>query len=273
MYTVTTSDNTHLFVKDWGEGKPIILIHGWPLSSDSWEAQAIALAKNGHRVIAYDRRGFGRSSQPWSGYDYDTLADDLATVIQQTGVQDATLVGFSMGGGEVARYMSRHDGHAITRAALVSSILPFRLLAADNPNGTEQRVFDQSEQHLMADRPKFLAEFFETFFGVNEENEAVSSELLVAMRTIAMQASLHATIECLRSFSTTDFRDDLKAFTVPTLFIHGTADQTVPIEKSSRLAARQVEYCTLIEYDGAPHGLFVTEQARLTKDLLSFMYW
>ena len=273
MYTITTNDSTHLFVKDWGEGKPIVLIHGWPLSADSWEAQAIELAKTGHRVIAYDRRGFGRSSQPWSGYDYDTLSDDLATVIQQTGIQDVTLVGFSMGGGEVARYMSRHEGHSIARAALVSSVLPFRLLTPDNPNGTKQSVFDESEKSLIADRPKFLAEFFKTFFGVNDENQAVSPELLESMRNIAMQSSLHATVESLRSFSTTDFRRDLEAFNIPTLFIHGTADQTVPIEQSSRLAARQVEYCTLIEYDDAPHGLFVTDQARLTKDLLSFMYW
>ena len=159
-------DKTQLHVKDWGSGRPVILIHGWPLSADSWDDQAMAIADAGHRAIAYDRRGFARSSQPWSGYDYDTLADDLAAVVEQTGARDAVLVGFSMGGGEVARYMSRHSGKSVVQAVLVSSVLPFRLKTDDNPAGTEQAAFDKTALALNEDRPKFLAGFFRTFFGV-----------------------------------------------------------------------------------------------------------
>ena len=166
MHHITTPDNTRLYFKDWGAGRPVILIHGWPLSADSWDDQALAIAEAGHRVIAYDRRGFGRSSQPWSGYDYNTLSDDLAEVIRQTGATDATLIGFSMGGGEVARYMSRHNGQSVIKAALVSSVLPFRLQTADNPGGTEQGAFDQTAQALRDDRARFFTGFFEKFFGI-----------------------------------------------------------------------------------------------------------
>lgn len=271
MNTVETPDKTRLYVKDWGEGPPVILIHGWPLSADSWDDQAMAIAEAGHRVIAYDRRGFGRSTQPWSGYDYDTLADDLAAVIQQTGAQDATLVGFSMGGGEVARYMARHGGKSVAKCALLSSILPFRLKTGDNPDGTEQAAFDQTAEGLKTDRAQFFTGFFKTFFGEDSEERPVSAELRAWAHGIALQASLKATIECMRSFSSTDFRGDLPAFTVPTLIIHGTADKTVPIAASSRVAARGIAHSTLIEYDGAPHGLFATDKERLTGDLLTFL--
>ncbi|MDZ4291236.1 MAG: alpha/beta hydrolase, partial [Hydrogenophaga sp.] len=250
---------------------PVILIHGWPLSSDSWDDQAMAIAEAGHRVIAYDRRGFGRSTQPWSGYDYDTLADDLAAVIQQSGAQDATLVGFSMGGGEVARYMARHSGQSVAKCALLSSILPFRLKTDDNPAGTEQAAFDQTAEALKTDRTHFFTGFFKTFFGEDSEERPVSAELLEWARGIALQASLKATIECMRSFSSTDFRGDLPAFTVPTLIVHGTADKTVPIAASSRIAAQGIAQSTLIEYDSAPHGLFATDKERLTSDLLAFL--
>ena len=271
MNFVTTADETRLYVKDWGNGRPVILIHGWPLSADSWDDQALALADAGHRVIAYDRRGFGRSSQPWTGYDYDTLADDLATLITQTGVQDAVLVGFSMGGGEVARYMSRHGGKSVAKAALVSSVLPYRLKTRDNPAGTEQAAFDKSAEAMRQDRAKFFTGFFRTFFGVDTAATPVSQELLEWAWGIAMQASLKATLACAKSFSSTDFRDDLQAFKVPTLIIHGTEDKTVPIDASSRAAARGIEGSTLIEYEGAPHGLFATHKARLTADLLDFV--
>lgn len=271
MNTVTTDDKTRLYVKDWGEGPPVILIHGWPLSADSWDDQAMALASTGHRVIAYDRRGFGRSSQPWSGYGYDALADDLAAVIQQTDAQDATLVGFSMGGGEVARYMARHGGQSVARCVLISSILPFCLKTADNPAGTEQAVFDKTALALHTDRAQFFTGFFKTFFGDASAERPVSAELLEWVRGIALQASLKATIECMRSFSSTDFRGDLAAFTVPTLLIHGTEDQTVPIAASSRVAAQGISQSTVIEYGGAPHGLFATDKNRLTGDLLAFL--
>ena len=271
MNYVTTTDNTKLYVKDWGTGSPVILLHGWPLSSDSWDDHAMAIADAGHRAIAYDRRGFGRSSQPWSGYDYDTLADDLAAVIEQTGAQDVTLVGFSMGGGEVARYMSRHSGKSVVKAALISSVLPYRLKAEDNPAGTEQAEFELTAMALQKDRPDFLAGFFKSFFGIGMLSSPVSDELLEWARAIAMQASLKATIECLKSFSTTDFRQDLSAFRVPTMIIHGTEDKTVPIEASARIAAKGIPGARLIEYKGAPHGLFATEKELLTEDLLSFI--
>ncbi len=269
--TITTADKTELYVKDWGNGPPVILLHGWPLSADSWDDQAMAIAAAGCRAIAYDRRGFGRSSQPWSGYDYDTLADDLATVIETTGARDATLVGFSMGGGEVARYMSRHRGKSVVKAALISSVVPYMLKTSDNPAGTEQAKFDQMAQAINEDRAKFFSGFFKDFFGVSLLSNPVSAELLDWARSVSMQASLKATLDCAKSFATTDFRPDLAAFKVPTRIIHGSADLTVPIEASGRSAANGIADSTLIEYEDAPHGLFATEKDRLTRDLLAFL--
>jgi non-heme chloroperoxidase len=271
MQFVTTADQTKLYVKDWGTGRPIILIHGWPLSSDSWDDLAMAIADAGYRAIAYDRRGFGRSSQPWSGYDYDTLSDDLAAVLEQTNSQDAALIGFSMGGGEVARYMSRHECKRVSQAGLISSILPYRLKTPDNPAGTEQAAFDQTTLSIMQDRPAFLAGFFRNFFGVSEQWQEVSTERLQWAQGLSLQASLKATLSCVSSFATTDFRPDLHAFTVPTLIIHGTQDKIVPIQASSRLAAQSIAESMLIEYEGAPHGLFATDKNRLTQDLLNFL--
>lgn len=271
MSHVMTEDKTRLYVKDWGHGEPVILIHGWPLSADSWDDQALAIAEAGYRAIAYDRRGFGRSGQPWGGYDYDTLADDLAAVIEQTGARDATLVGFSMGGGEVARYMSRHAGRAVVRAALISSVLPYRLQTADNPLGTAQAAFDKTAEALKEDRPAFLSGFFKDFFGVGMLSSPVSNELLAWAAGVSLQAGLNATLGCLKAFSTTDFRADLAAFQVPTLIIHGTADKTVPIDASARPAQQGIAGSRLIEYDDAPHGLFATDKARLAQDLLAFL--
>ncbi len=271
MNFLTTGDRTRLFVKDWGTGRPVIFLHGWPLSSDSWDDQAMAIADAGYRTIAYDRRGFGRSSQPWTGYDYDTLADDLASVIEQTGARDAVLVGFSMGGGEVARYMSRHAGKNVSKAVLVSSVVPFMLKTPDNPEGTEQSVFDDIAASIEEDRAHFFAGFAKDFYGVGLISNPVSAETLEWTRSLAMQASLKATLECAKSFATTDFRRDLAAFKVPTLIIHGTDDKTVPIDAAGRAAAAAIANATLIEYDGAPHGLFATHKDRLTSDLLSFL--
>ena len=271
MNYITTQDNTKLYCKDWGSGRPVILLHGWPLSSDSWDDQAMAIAAAGYRTIAYDRRGFGRSSQPWSGYDYDTLADDLAAVIEQTGAQDAVLVGFSMGGGEVARYMSRHGGKNISRAVLVSSVVPYMLKADDNPEGVDQKVFDEMTVAMKEDRAKFFHGFFKDFYGVSVLSKSVSEQTLQWAWGTAMQASLKATLESAKSFATTDFRSDLAAITVPTLVIHGTDDKTVPIDASGRPAARAIANATLIEYDAAPHGLQVTHKAQLTRDLLDFI--
>ncbi len=271
MTYITTNDNTKLYVKDWGAGRPVILMHGWPLSADSWDDQAMAIADAGFRAIAYDRRGFGRSEQPWSGYDYDTLTDDLASVIKETGATDAALIGFSMGGGEVARYMSRHGGRSVSQAALVSSVVPFMLKTEDNPNGTDQSVFDQMTAQMKEDRAKFFASFFKDFYGVGLISHPVSDELIEWSRSVAMQASLKATLACAEAFATTDFRPDLKAFSVPTLIVHGTADKTVPIDAAGRAAAKGIAQSELIEYDGAPHGLFASHKEQLTTDLLEFL--
>ena len=271
MNHVTMADKTTLYIKDWGAGKPVVLLSGWPLSADSWDDQAMVLAGSGFRVIAYDRRGFGRSSQPFGGYDYNTLSDDLATVIQQTGAHDAVLVGFSMGGGEVARYMSRHGGRSVAKTALISSVVPYMLKTSSNPSGTEEAVFDDMATRIRQDRAHFFAGFFKDFFGVGLMSQPVSAELIDWARTQAMQASLRATLECAKSFSSTDFRGDLESFRVPTLLIHGTADKTVPIVPSARAAHKGIAQSTLIEYEGAPHGLFATEKQRLSEDLLTFL--
>lgn len=271
MAYITTRDDTKLYAKDWGSGRPVILIHGWPLSADSWDDQAMAIADAGFRAIAYDRRGFGRSEQPWNGYDYDTLTDDLAAVMEQTGATDATLIGFSMGGGEVARYMSRHSGRNVAQAALISSVVPYLLKTQDHPDGVDPSVFDEMTAGMKKDRAHFFSDFFDTFYGVGLVSQPVSNELLTWTRTLAMQASLRATLACAEAFATTDFRGDLAAFSVPTLVIHGTDDQTVPIDVTGRVAAREIPNATLEEYDGAPHGLFATHKDRLTEDLLAFL--
>ncbi len=271
MSYVTANDGTKLFVKDWGTGRPVVLLHGWPLSSDTFDDLSRTIASSGMRAIAYDRRGFGRSEQPWNGYDYDTLADDLAAVIKATGAVDATLIGFSMGGGEVARYMSRHDGAAVARAVLISSVVPYMLKTSDNPNGVPQEIFDSVTMALQADRAAFWTTFFKQFYGVGLVSHPASSEVLHWSATLAMQASLPATLECANAFAMTDFRPDLKAFRVPTLIIHGTDDKTVPIAAAGRQAAAGIPGSTLIEYEGGPHGLLVTDKVRIAEDVLTFI--
>lgn len=272
MTYITTRDGTRLYVKKWGEGAPVVLIHGWPLSSDSWDPQAYALADAGYKVVAYDRRGFGRSDQPWQGYSYDTLADDLADVMGATGsTSGATLVGFSMGGGEVARYMSRHGGAGVIKVALVSSVVPYMLKTDDNPHGVAKADFAEMADGMKADRPLFMRKFLNSFFGQGFIRSAVSDETLDWAWRLCMQAGLQPTLACANAFATTDFRPDLSSINVPTLVIHGTDDKTVPIDATGRMAAKKIMQATLIEYDGAPHGLFVTDQARLTKDLLEFL--
>jgi pimeloyl-ACP methyl ester carboxylesterase len=272
MPYIETRDGTEIYVKDWGEGPPVILIHGWPLSADSWDDQALAIAEAGYRVIAYDRRGFGRSDQPADGYDYDTLADDLADVLDAAEIDsDATLIGFSMGGGEVARYMSRHGGKGIARIALVGAVVPYLLQADDNPDGVPQSVFDGIKDAIREDRAAFFETFFKSFYGVGFIAHPVSDALLHSSWITAMQAGLLPTLACVDAFSRTDFRPDLSAINVPTLIIHGTADKTVPIDPTARAAAAAMPAATLIEYDGAPHGLFATEKERFTRDLIDFI--
>lgn len=271
MPYIKTADRTRIYYKDWGQGRPVVLLHGWPLSADSWDDQALAFAEAGFRVVTYDRRGFGRSDQPWSGYDYDTLADDLGAVIGELQLSDASIVGFSMGGGEVARYMSRHGGRNVAKAALIASVVPYMLRTPDNPDGVPQETFDAMTKAMKQDRANFFAGFFRDFYGAGLISSPVSSEVLEWSRTVAMSAGLRATLACANAFATTDFRPDLKAFKVPTLIIHGTGDKTVPIDTSARPAAKAIAGASLIEYDGAPHGLLASDKERVTKDLLAFL--
>ena len=267
-----TRDGTDLYVKDWGQGRPVILLHGWPLSADMWDPQMIALADAGFRAIAYDRRGFGRSDQPSSGYEYDTLADDLAAVIEQTQSTDAAIVGFSMGGGEVARYMSRHDGRGVVAAGLIASVVPYLLQTDDNPDGVPAAMFEQIKDGIRKDRYNFFRRtFMPQFFGAGYVTSPVSDDVVDWASAVAGMASLKATLACVDAFGRTDFRPDLPAFRVPTLIVHGTSDKTVPIDPSGRAAARGIAGSQLVEYDGEPHGLNVTASDRLTQDLLTFL--
>jgi len=271
MPYIKTRDGTDLYVKDWGSGRPVVLIHGWPLSSDSWDAQAMALAESGFRAIAYDRRGFGRSGQPFTGYDYDTLSDDLADVLEATGAQDATLVGFSMGGGEVARYMSRHGGKGVVGAGLISSVVPYMPQTDDNPHGAPIEQLTAIVDGIKQDRYGFFATFFKQFFGAGFISSPVSSETLAWAQQQMSMAGLKPILACAESFAFTDFRPDLSAFRVPTLIVHGTADKTVPIDPTGRAAATAIGQSQLVEYDGAPHGLTITDSDRFTRDLLTFL--
>ena len=270
MPSVMTRSGVELYVKDWGVGRPLVLIHGWPLSADSWDDVAVPLANAGFRTIAYDRRGFGRSSQPWDGYNYDTLSDDLADVISALQLTDVTLIGFSMGGGEVARFLTRHGKTNVRSAALISSVVPFMLKTESNPHGVPQDVFDQMSQGLTKDRPHFFASFFKDFYGVSLLSRPVSDEWLAWTHSMAMQAGLKATLACVNAFATTDFRPDLKSFTLPTLIVHGVNDKTVPIDATARPAAKAIPGSKLIEYEEAAHGIFATHRDQLIDDLLRF---
>jgi len=268
---IEVAENVKLYVKDYGQGKPVILIHGWPLSNEMWEYQVEELVANNFRVITYDRRGFGKSSQPWDGYNYDTLADDLKIIIDELKLTDITLVGFSMGGGEVARYFSRHAGKGVSKAVLISSILPFRLKTEDNPEGTPQTKFDETAAAIREDRIGFLDGFGKIFFGVNILSKPISTPLLDYYKMLGAMASQRATLQCLIAFSSTDFRNEMGAINVPVLVIHGDADETVPIELSSDKAVTMLSEYQYIKYENAPHGLFYTEKHKLNQDLISFI--
>ncbi|WP_281234717.1 alpha/beta fold hydrolase [Flavobacterium gelatinilyticum] len=268
---IETATNVKLYVKDYGKGKPVILIHGWPLSNEMWEYQIDFLVQNNFRVIAYDRRGFGKSSQPWNGYDYDTLTDDLSEIINQLQLENVTLVGFSMGGGEVVRYFSRHHGKGVEKAALISSIIPFLLKTEDNPEGRPKEKSEATAASINEDRIGFLDNFGKIFFGVNIINKPLSTALLEYYRNLCSAASPRATLKCAESLNTTDFRDELHTINVPTLIIHGNDDKNVPLEVSSEKTAKAIKNNTFIVYEGAPHGLFYTEKDRLNRDLVDFL--
>ena len=271
MPYIDAQDGTKLHYKDWGEGAPVVLIHGWPLSADMWERQAPFLAEQGLRVVAYDRRGFGRSEQPWEGYDYDTLADDLATVMDKLDLKAATLVGFSMGGGEVARYLGKHGSARVARAALISSVTPYMLNADDNPHGVHQTVFDGMHDGIQKDRAQFFIDFAPAFYGNGMIEKKVSAGVLDWFFQVAMLASPKATLACVRAFSETDFRSDLQSLKIPLLVIHGTADKTVPIDVSAHQVKKLVPSATLIEYDGEAHGLTTSAAERVNQDLINFI--
>jgi pimeloyl-ACP methyl ester carboxylesterase len=268
---INAPDGTELFYNDWGAGRPVVLIHGWPLHSDMWEYQSNFLVSHGLRVVAYDRRGFGRSGQPWGGYDYDTFADDLKALLDHLDLQDAALVGFSMGGGEVARYIGRYGSARVGKAVLVSAVTPFLVRSENNPEGVERSTFDQMIEGLSQDRPHFLAGFGKQFFGAGLLNFEVSAEIQQWALMMGLQGSARATLECVRAFSETDFRSDLRSFRVPTLIVHGDNDVTVPIDKSARLAAALIPNAEMKVYSGAPHALVLTDKDQFNQDLLAFI--
>lgn len=266
-----TRDGNKIRYKELGKGRPVILIHGWPLSADSWDPIMMAFKDAGMRAIAYDRRGFGHSDHAASGYDYDTFADDLAALIEHLDLTDNIgLAGFSMGGGEIARYMSRHGGKGVSAVALVSSVVPYMLQTDDNPNGVPQATFDEMTAGMKKDHRHFFTSFFKDFYGDGWITNGVSEEEKHWAWMTAMMASKWAVMESAKAFATTDFRPDLSYFRVPTLVVHGTADKTVPIDATGRVVAKQVPGAQLIEYDGEPHGIFATQTERLSNDLVQF---
>ena len=272
MGTITTRDGTQIYYKDWGAGPPVVFSHGWPLCADSWEAQMLFLADNGFRCIAHDRRGHGRSSQPWLGNDMDTYADDLAELIESLDLYGITLVGFSAGGGEIARYIGRHGTLRVARAALISAVPPLMLKTPAHPGGMPIEKFDEIRAGCVADRSQFYRDLASgPFFGANRQGARVSQGMIDSFWRQGMMAGHKNTLDCIKAFSETDFTEDLGKFDMPTLVVHGDDDQVVPIGASALSSSRLVRHATLKIYPGAPHGLVDTHKARLCADLLDFL--
>ena len=270
MPTITTKDGTSIYYKDWGEGQPIVFSHGWPLSADAWEDQMIFLAAEGFRCIAHDRRGHGRSSQPWSGNDMDTYADDLEELVQALDLNNAIHVGHSTGGGEVARYIGRHGQWRVAKAVLISAVPPLMLKTDANPGGLPMEAFDQIRVGVLADRSQFWKDLSAPFYGANRTDNKVSQGLRDSFWLQGMMAGHKAVYDCIKAFSETDFTEDLKKIDVPTLIIHGDDDQIVPIDDSARLSAKLVKGAKLKVIPGAPHGLCSTMKDQINKELLAF---
>ncbi|GFN26583.1 non-heme chloroperoxidase [Achromobacter denitrificans] len=269
--TLTTTDGTQIYYKDWGEGPVVTFSHGWPLNADAWDGQMHFLARNGFRVIAHDRRGHGRSSQPSSGNDMNGYADDLAQLIDALDLKDITMVGHSTGGGEVARYIGRHGSKRVARAVLIGAVPPVMLKSAANPEGLPIEVFDGIRAGVEGDRSQFYKDLAIPFYGANRPGAKVSQGLLDQFWLWGMQSGQKNAYECVKAFSETDFTEDLKKIDVPTLFMHGEDDQIVPVHDSAKKAARLVKTAKEIYYPGAPHGLTATMQDRINADLLAFL--
>ncbi|MEX3931945.1 alpha/beta fold hydrolase [Paraburkholderia phymatum] len=271
MSTITTKDGTQIFYKDWGSGRPVVFSHGWPLDADAWDAQMLFLLQKGFRVIAHDRRGHGRSGQPSKGNDMDTYADDLAELLDALDIQGATLVGHSTGGGEVAHYIGRHGTKRVAKAVLIGAVPPLMLKTAANPGGLPLDVFDGIRKGVADNRSQFYKDLAIPFFGFNRPNAKVSQGTIDAFWAQGMAGSIHGQYLCIREFSEVDYTEDLKKFDVPTLILHGSDDQIVPIDAAGRKAAEIVRNATFKVYEGSPHGMCVTEADKVNADLLAFI--
>jgi non-heme chloroperoxidase len=268
---MTTRDATEIFFKDWGMGRPVVFSHGWPLNADAWDDQLFFMASNGFRAVAHDRRGHGRSGQPWDGNDMDHYADDLADLIETLDLHDVVLVGHSTGGGEVTRYIGRHGTSRVSKAVLVGAIPPLMLKTSANPGGTPIDAFDAIRAGLTADRSQFYKDLSAPFYGANRSASAVSQGVRDAFWLWSMQVGFKAAYDCVKAFSETDLTEDLQQIDVPTLIIQGDDDQIVPLDDSGRLSVKIVPDATLKVYPGAPHGLFQTHKDEFNADLLTFV--